>query len=67
VATKTIFVSDLSERPLEDSDHVQITVKFADGRRGQYLVDAHQDDPEVQRLVSVGRKQARRGRRPKSS
>ena len=67
MARKTIFVSDLSNRELDDNDHVTITVKFSDARRGQYVVDAHPDDSEVKRLLNAGTRQARRGRRPKSS
>ncbi|HEY8631457.1 MAG TPA: hypothetical protein VIL73_13085 [Gaiellaceae bacterium] len=67
MARKTIFVSDLSNRELEEGEHVTITVKFADARRGQYVVDAHPADSEVKRLTEAGTKQARRGRKPKAS
>ena len=66
MARKTIFVSDLSNRELSEGEHVQITVKFSDARRGQYVIDAHPDDAEVKKLTQVGTKQARRGRKPKS-
>jgi hypothetical protein len=66
MARKTVIVSDLSGRELDDSDHVTITVKFSDARRGQYVVDAHSSDSEVKRLTDVGSKQARRGRKPKA-
>ena len=42
------------------------TVSFNDARRGTYVVDAAESDAEVQKLVSVGTKQARRGRPRKS-
>jgi hypothetical protein len=68
VARKTVFVSDLSGKEIaNERDAVQITVKFADARRGQFLVDAHPDDPEVKVLTERGRQQARRGRRPKQA
>jgi hypothetical protein len=68
VARKTIFVSDLSGREIpNDRDAVKITVSFGDARRGQYVVDAHPDDPEVKVLVAKGVQQARRGRRPKAN
>jgi hypothetical protein len=67
VARKTVFVSDLTGEELTEGDQVTITIKFTDARRGQYHVDAHPDDPEVQRLVSAGTRQARRGRKPRST
>jgi len=67
MARKTIFVSDLSGREISNPrDAVTITVKFGDARRGVYVVDAHPDDGEVTKLISAGRQQARRGRRPKA-
>jgi hypothetical protein len=67
MAKKTIFVSDLSGREIANPrDAVSIVVKFGDARRGQYVVDAHPDDPEVKKLIERGTQQARRGRRPKS-
>jgi hypothetical protein len=41
-------------------------VSFSDHRRGTYVVDAAENDAEVQKLISVGTKQARRGRPSKS-
>jgi len=66
MARKTVLVSDLSGRELDEKDTVQITVKFSDARRGQYVLDAHPDDPDVKKLTTAGTKQARRGRRPRS-
>jgi hypothetical protein len=65
MARKTIYVSDFSGRELNDRDAARVVLTFADARRGQYVVDAHSEDPEVQRLIQVGTKQARRGRKPK--
>lgn len=62
MAKKVVFVSDLSGREIAEGTAVKITVAFTDQRRGQYVVDAHPDDAEVNLLVSKGRKQARRGR-----
>lgn len=65
---RTIVVSDLSGRELGERDAVRITVSWpGDGRRGTVVVDAHDSDAEVKRLVEVGMKQARRGRKPKAS
>ena len=67
MARKTVFVSDLSGKEIDnDRDAVTITVKFSDARKGVFVVDAHPDDGEVKRLVEAGRQQARRGRPPKS-
>jgi hypothetical protein len=66
MARKIIFVSDLSGKEIDEKDAVRVTVTYADARKGTVVVDAHESDTEVQRLVSVGTKQARRGRKPKS-
>jgi hypothetical protein len=66
VARKTIFVSDLSNKTIQDGNAVKITVSFADARRGQYVIDAHPEDAEVKKLIDAGTKQARRGRRAKT-
>ena len=67
MARKTIYVSDLSGKELEPNSAVRVTVSFGDARRGTYVVDAAESDTEVQKLISVGTKQARRGRKPKDS
>lgn len=67
MARKTIFVSDLTGEEIDDKDAVRIVISFADARRGQVVVDASPSDPEVTRLMEVGTKQARRGRRPRSA
>jgi hypothetical protein len=68
MASKTVFVSDLSGKEIpSEREAVSITIKFGDARRGLYVVDAHPDDPEVKALLSKGRQQARRGRKPKAA
>ena len=66
MAKKIIFVSDLSGKELDANSAVRVTVSFSDARRGTYVVDADENDTEVQKLISVGTKQARRGRPRKS-
>ena len=66
MSKKTILVSDLSGKWMESQESVRITVTYGDGAKPQYVVDAHPDDPEVQRLVENGKKQARRGRQPRT-
>jgi hypothetical protein len=64
VAKKTLFVSDLSGDTIEDGKGATINIKFADARKGTYVLDV--TDEEAEELGQKGRKQARRGRRPKS-
>ena len=60
LARKTIFVSDLTGKPIDEKDAATITIRYADARRGIIVLDANAD--EVSDLASKGRKQARRGR-----
>jgi hypothetical protein len=65
MAKKTVFVSDVSGAEIQDGQGATITVKFTDARKGQYVLDV--TDAEAEELGRKGRKQARRGRRPKAS
>ena len=68
MARKTIFVSDFSRKEIPDEKQsVQVVLRYADGRRGQVVADAHVDDDVVKQIARVGKQQARRGRRPKES
>ena len=64
MAKKTVFVSDLSGDEISEGKSATITIKFADARKGTYVLDV--TDEEAEELGRKGRKQARRGRRPKS-
>ena len=64
MARKTIFISDLTGQPIDDKNAATVTIKYADARRGQVVLDVNA--AEVDDLASKGTKQARRGRRPKS-
>ena len=67
MARKTIFVSDFSQKEIpDDKQSVHIVLRYADGRRGQIVADAHVDDEVVKQIAKVGKQQARRGRRPKT-
>jgi hypothetical protein len=67
MARKTIFVSDFSQKEIpDDKQSVQVVLRYADGRRGQIVADAHVDDEVVKQIAKVGKQQARRGRRPKT-
>jgi nitrous oxide reductase accessory protein NosL len=65
MARKTIFVSDLSGKPIAEGADATITIRFADARKGVYVLDVTED--EAEELGRKGRKQARRGRRPKTA
>jgi hypothetical protein len=65
VARKTILVSDLSGRTIDESDAATVTVKYADARRGQVVLDVNA--AEVADLAAKGTKQGRRGRKPKTA
>ena len=65
MARKTIIVSDLSGREIDDKDAAKVTITYADARRGQVVLDVNAS--EVEEWASKGTRQARRGRRPKSS
>jgi hypothetical protein len=65
VAKKTVFVSDLSGDPIEEAKAATISIKFADARKGTYVLDVTEE--EAEELGQKGRKQARRGRKPKGA
>jgi hypothetical protein len=64
VAKKTLLVSDLSGEEIQEGKGATISIKFVDARKGTYVLDV--TDTEAEELGQKGRKQARRGRRPKS-
>ena len=64
MARKTIFVSDLTGKTIDEKDAATVTIKYTDARRRQVVLDVNAT--EVDDLATKGRKQARRGRRPKS-
>jgi hypothetical protein len=65
MARRTVFVSDLSGEAIEDGSGATISIKFADARKGMYVLDV--TDAEAQELGLKGRKQSRRGRPPKNT
>ena len=68
MARRTIFVSDFSNKTIDDEKQsATITIKYGDGRRGIIVADAHVDDAIVKEISNAGRQQARRGRRPASA
>jgi len=65
LARKTILVSDLTGKEIDERDAAQVVIKYADARRGQVVLDVNAD--EVSDLAAKGMKQARRGRKPRSA
>jgi hypothetical protein len=65
MARKTVFVSDLSGRAIEEGKGAKIRITFDDARRGSYEVDATAD--EAAELGRKSRQVARRGRKPKGA
>lgn len=65
MARKTVFVSDLTGKDIDEKDAAQVVIKYADARRGQVVLDVNAD--EVADLAGKGTKQARRGRKPKAA
>ena len=64
MARKTIFVSDLTGKEIDEKNAAQVVIKYNDARRGQVVLDVNAS--EVDDLARKGQKQARRGRRPKT-
>jgi hypothetical protein len=65
MARKSVFVSDLSGKEIEEGKAAKIRISFDDARKGSYEVDATAE--EAQELARKGRAVARRGRKPKGS
>ena len=64
MARKSVVVSDLSGKEIDEGNAATITIKFGDARKGIYVLDVTEDEAED--LGRKGRRQARRGRRPKN-
>jgi len=65
MAKRTIFVSDISGKEIDDRDAATVTIRYSDARRGQVVLDVNAS--EVDDLAAKGTKQARRGRKPKAA
>jgi hypothetical protein len=63
VARKTLFVSDLTGEEIDEKNAATLTIRYADARRGQVVLDVN--SAEVEELAAKGVKQARRGRKPR--
>jgi hypothetical protein len=65
MARRTIIVSDLTGKEIDERDAAHVVIRYADARRGQVVLDVNAS--EVDELAAKGTKQARRGRKPKSA
>jgi sporulation protein YlmC with PRC-barrel domain len=63
MARKTILVSDLSGKEINEKDAAKVTITYGDARRGQIVLDVNAS--EVADLAAKGTQQKRRGRKPK--
>jgi hypothetical protein len=63
MAKKTIYVSDLTGKPIDEKDAATVTIRYSDARKGQVVLDVNAN--EVGDLAAKGIRQARRGRKPK--
>jgi hypothetical protein len=52
MARKTIFVSDLTGKSIDDKDAATVTIKYADARRGRVVLDVNAS--EVHDLAAKG-------------
>jgi hypothetical protein len=65
MARKTVHISDLSGKQIPEGRGATIRINFADARKGSAVLDV--TDEEGEELARKGRKQARRGRRPRGA
>jgi hypothetical protein len=65
MARRTVLVSDLTGKEIDQANAAQVVIRYTDARKGQVVLDVNAD--EVTDLASKGTRQARRGRKPKSA
>jgi hypothetical protein len=65
LAKKRILISDVSGDEIPEGRGATVSIRFNDARRGVIVLDV--TDAEAESMGEKGRKQARRGRRPRSS
>jgi hypothetical protein len=65
MARKTVFISDLTGKEINEKDAAKLTITYGDARRGQIVLDVNAS--EVEDIAVKGVKQARRGRKPKAT
>ena len=65
MARKTIIVSDLTGKEIDEKDAAQVIIRYADARRGQVVLDVNAN--EVEDIAAKGTRKARPGRKPKTA
>ena len=65
MAHRTVVVSDLSGDTIAEGKAATVSIKFADARKGTYVLDFIEE--EAEEVGRKGRKQVRRGRRQKAA
>ena len=65
MARRIIYVSDLTGKVIDEKDSATVTIRYADARRGQVVLDVNA--AEVTDMAAKGVKQARRGRKPNTA
>lgn len=60
---REIVVSDFSGAEVKPGELVTITLRYEDGRKGEFVADAVPGDKIVHLIVSSGRRRSVRGRR----
>jgi hypothetical protein len=63
MARRTVLVSDLTGETIDEKDAATVTIRYADARKGQVVLDVRSE--EIEDLARSGRRQARRGRKPR--
>jgi hypothetical protein len=63
MARRTVLVSDLSGEEIPEGKGATVTISFRDARKGTIVLDL--TESEAEQMGAKGRRQAKRGRRPK--
>ena len=65
MAKRTIYVSDVSGKEIDEKQAATVTITYADARKGMVRLDVNAS--EVEDLAKKGTQQKRRGRKPKEA
>ena len=67
MARKTIFVSDLTRRVIDEKDAATVTIRYTDARRGQVVLDVNASEVADLHQRALNRPGEAGGRRPQTS